>query len=99
MDEDLKERTGVSIGSGIGGLPGIESESLVLAEKGPLRVNPHFVHGRLINLTSGQVSLKYRLLGPDHSVVTAGSTGAHSIVDAARMHKDGDADILLSGGA
>ena len=99
MDEDLKERTGVSIGSGIGGLPGIESESLVLAEKGPGRVSPHFVHGRLINLTSGQVSIKYGLMGPNHSVVTACSTGAHSIGDAARMIKDGDADIMLAGGA
>jgi 3-oxoacyl-[acyl-carrier-protein] synthase II len=99
MDEDLKERTGVSIGSGIGGLPGIESESLVLAEKGAGRVSPHFVHGRLINLTSGQVSIKYGLMGPNHSVVTACSTGAHSIGDAARMIKDGDADIMLAGGA
>ena len=99
MDEELKERTGVSIGSGIGGLPGIESESLVLAEKGPGRVSPHFVHGRLINLTSGQVSIKYGLMGPNHSVVTACSTGAHSIGDAARMIKDGDADIMLAGGA
>ena len=99
MGEDLKERTGVSIGSGIGGLPGIESESLVLAEKGPGRVSPHFVHGRLINLTSGQVSIKYGLMGPNHSVVTACSTGAHSIGDAARMIKDGDADIMLAGGA
>jgi 3-oxoacyl-[acyl-carrier-protein] synthase II len=99
MDEDLKERTGVSIGSGIGGLPGIESESLVLAQKGPGRVSPHFVHGRLINLTSGQVSIKYGLMGPNHSVVTACSTGAHSIGDAARMIKDGDADIMLAGGA
>ncbi len=99
MDQDLKERTGVSIGSGIGGLPGIESESLVLAEKGPGRVSPHFVHGRLINLTSGQVSIKYGLMGPNHSVVTACSTGAHSIGDAARMIKDGDADIMLAGGA
>jgi 3-oxoacyl-[acyl-carrier-protein] synthase II len=99
MDESLKERTGVSIGSGIGGLPGIESESLVLAEKGPGRVSPHFVHGRLINLTSGQVSIKYGLMGPNHSVVTACSTGAHSIGDAARMIKDGDADIMLAGGA
>ena len=99
MDDDLKERTGVSIGSGIGGLPGIESESLVLAEKGPGRVSPHFVHGRLINLTSGQVSIKYGLMGPNHSVVTACSTGAHSIGDAARMIKDGDADIMLAGGA
>ena len=99
MDEETKERTGVSIGSGIGGLPGIESESLVLAERGPGRVSPHFVHGRLINLTSGQVSIKYGLMGPNHSVVTACSTGAHSIGDAARMIKDGDADIMLAGGA
>ena len=99
MDQDLKERTGVSIGSGIGGLPGIESESLVLKEKGPGRVSPHFVHGRLINLTSGQVSIKYGLMGPNHSVVTACSTGAHSIGDAARMIKDGDADVMLAGGA
>jgi 3-oxoacyl-[acyl-carrier-protein] synthase II len=99
MDQDLKERTGVSIGSGIGGLPGIESESLVLADKGPGRVSPHFVHGRLINLTSGQVSIKYGLMGPNHSVVTACSTGAHSIGDAARMIKDGDADVMLAGGA
>jgi 3-oxoacyl-[acyl-carrier-protein] synthase II len=99
MDQDMKERAGVSIGSGIGGLPGIESESLVLAEKGPGRVSPHFVHGRLINLTSGQVSIKYGLMGPNHSVVTACSTGAHSIGDAARMIKDDDADIMLAGGA
>jgi len=99
LDDDLKERAGVSIGSGIGGLPGIESESLVLAEKGPGRVSPHFVHGRLINLTSGQVSIKYGLMGPNHSVVTACSTGAHSIGDAARMIKDDDADIMLAGGA
>ncbi|QIL02283.1 beta-ketoacyl-ACP synthase II [Sphingomonas sinipercae] len=99
MSEAERERAGVSIGSGIGGLPGIESESLVLAEKGPGRVSPHFVHGRLINLTSGQVSIKYGLMGPNHSVVTACSTGAHSIGDAARMIKDGDADVMLAGGA
>jgi 3-oxoacyl-[acyl-carrier-protein] synthase II len=99
MDQATKERAGVSIGSGIGGLPGIESESLVLKERGPGRVSPHFVHGRLINLTSGQVSIKYGLMGPNHSVVTACSTGAHSIGDAARMIKDGDADIMLAGGA
>jgi 3-oxoacyl-[acyl-carrier-protein] synthase II len=99
MTDAMKERAGVSIGSGIGGLPGIESESLVLAEKGAGRVSPHFVHGRLINLTSGQVSIKYGLMGPNHSVVTACSTGAHSIGDAARMIKDGDADIMLAGGA
>ena len=99
MTQEEKERAGVSIGSGIGGLPGIESESLVLAEKGPGRVSPHFVHGRLINLTSGQVSIKYGLMGPNHSVVTACSTGAHSIGDAARMIKDGDADVMVAGGA
>ena len=87
------------IGSGIGGLPGIESESLVLKERGPGRVSPHFVHGRLINLISGQVSIKYGLMGPNHAVVTACSTGAHSIGDAARMIKDGDADVMLAGGA
>jgi 3-oxoacyl-[acyl-carrier-protein] synthase II len=99
MDEAMRLRAGCSIGSGIGGLPGIEKESLVLAEKGPGRVSPHFVHGRLINLISGQVSIKYGLMGPNHAVVTACSTGAHSIGDAARMIKDGDADIMLAGGA
>ncbi|MBX3561799.1 MAG: beta-ketoacyl-ACP synthase II [Sphingomonas sp.] len=99
MDEATRLRAGVSIGSGIGGLPGIESESLLLAEKGPGRVSPHFVHGRLINLISGQVSIKYGLMGPNHAVVTACSTGAHSIGDAARMIRDDDADIMLAGGA
>jgi 3-oxoacyl-[acyl-carrier-protein] synthase II len=99
LDEATRLRAGCSIGSGIGGLPGIEKESLVLAEKGPSRVSPHFVHGRLINLISGQVSIKYGLMGPNHAVVTACSTGAHSIGDAARMIKDGDADIMLAGGA
>ena len=99
MDEATRLRAGVSIGSGIGGLPGIESESLLLAEKGPGRVSPHFVHGRLINLVSGQVSIKYGLMGPNHAVVTACSTGAHSIGDAARMIRDDDADIMLAGGA
>ena len=99
MTEEQKVRAGCSIGSGIGGLPGIESESLLLAEKGPGRVSPHFVHGRLINLISGQVSIKYGLKGPNHAVVTACSTGAHSIGDAARMIRDDDADIMLAGGA
>lgn len=99
MDEATKFRAGCSIGSGIGGLPGIESESLVLHERGPGRVSPHFVHGRLINLISGQVSIKYGLMGPNHAVVTACSTGAHSIGDAARMIRDDDADIMLAGGA
>jgi 3-oxoacyl-[acyl-carrier-protein] synthase II len=99
MDEETRMRAGCSIGSGIGGLPGIESESIVLHEKGPSRVSPHFVHGRLINLISGQVSIKYGLMGPNHAVVTACSTGAHSIGDAARMIRDDDADIMLAGGA
>ncbi len=101
LDMTLEEswRAGVSIGSGIGGLPGIESESIVLHTKGPRRVSPHFVHGRLINLISGQVSIKYGLRGPNHAVVTACSTGAHAIGDAARMIAMDDADVMLAGGA
>ncbi len=99
MSEAERLRTGLSIGSGIGGLPGIASESIVLHEKGPRRVSPHFVHGRLINLVSGQVSIKYGLMGPNHAVVTACSTGAHSIGDAARMIALDDADVMLAGGA
>jgi 3-oxoacyl-[acyl-carrier-protein] synthase II len=99
MPEEDRYRAGVSIGSGIGGLPGIESESIVCKEKGPRRVSPHFVHGRLINLISGQVSIKYGLMGPNHAVVTACSTGAHSIGDAGRMIMMDDADVMLAGGA
>ncbi len=99
MSEEDRYRAGVSIGSGIGGLPGIEKEALVLHEKGPRRVSPHFVHGRLINLVSGQVSIKHGLMGPNHAVVTACSTGAHSIGDAARMIALDDADVMLAGGA
>lgn len=99
MIEEERFRAGCSIGSGIGGLPGIESESIVLHEKGPGRVSPHFVHGRLINLISGQVSIKYGLMGPNHAVVTACSTGAHSIGDAARMIAMDDADVMLAGGS
>ncbi len=99
MTEEERFRAGCSIGSGIGGLPGIESESLVLAAKGPRRVSPHFVHGRLINLISGQVSIKYGLMGPNHAVVTACSSGAHAIGDAARMIALDDADVMLAGGA
>ena len=99
MSEEERFRAGASIGSGIGGLPGIESESLVLAAKGPKRVSPHFVHGRLINLITGQVTIKYGLMGPNHAVVTACSTGAHAIGDAARMIALDDADVMLAGGA
>src|SRR3546814_17629122 len=82
MTEEERLRAGSSIGSGIGGLPGIESESIVLYEKGPRRVSPHFVHGRLINLISGQVWIKYGLMGPNHAAVTACSTGAASTGNA-----------------
>ncbi len=99
MTEAEKERTGCSIGSGIGGLPGIELESVNLHERGPSRVSPHFVHGRLINLITGQVQIKYGFMGPNHAVVTACSTGAHSIGDAARMIAADDADVMLAGGA
>ncbi len=99
MTEAERFRAGCMIGSGIGGLPGIEKESIVLHEKGPRRVSPHFVHGRLINLISGQVSIKYGLMGPNHAVVTACSTGAHAIGDAARLIALDDADVMLAGGA
>ncbi|HEX8556235.1 MAG TPA: beta-ketoacyl-ACP synthase II [Sphingomonas sp.] len=99
MTEEERFRAGCSIGSGIGGLPGIESESIIRHTKGPSRVSPHFVHGRLINLISGQVSIKYGLMGPNHAVVTACSTGAHSIGDAARMIAMDDADVMLAGGS
>ena len=99
MTVEQSWRAGCSIGSGIGGLPGIEAEAIVLHEKGPRRVSPHFVHGRLINLISGQVSIKYGLRGPNHAVVTACSTGAHAIGDAARMIAMDDADVMLAGGS
>lgn len=99
LDEATSLRAGVLIGSGIGGLPGIEKESVNLFQNGPRRVSPHFVHGRLINLVSGQVSIKYGLRGPNHAVVTACSTGAHAIGDAARLIMWDDADIMVAGGA
>ncbi|MBO6815143.1 MAG: beta-ketoacyl-ACP synthase II [Rhizobiaceae bacterium] len=96
-DEDCY-RTGVLIGSGIGGLQGIEQTSLLLAERGARRVSPFFIPGRLINLASGHVSIKHGLKGPNHSVVTACSTGAHAIGDASRLIMLGDADVMVAGG-
>ena len=93
------DRTGVLIGSGIGGLPGIAETAVKLHERGPRRVSPFFIASDLINLASGQVSIRFGFRGPNHSVVTACASGAHAIGDAARMIMWDDADVMLAGGA
>ena len=97
--EEDRERTGVMIGSGIGGLPGITEGAITLHERGPRRLSPFFIPSNLINLASGHVSIRYGFSGPNHAVVTACSTGAHAIGDAARLIMWDDADVMVAGGA
>lgn len=96
--DDERNTTGVLIGSGIGGIEGMVEGGILLKERGPRRLSPFFVPGRLINLASGYVSIKHQLRGPNHSVVTACSTGAHAIGDASRLVALGDADVMVAGG-
>lgn len=98
-DEEARCRTGVMIGSGIGGLNSIANNTLMIEEKGPRRLSPFFIPGALINLVSGQVSIRYGFKGPNHAVTTACATGAHAIGDAARMIMLDDADVMVAGGA
>ncbi len=99
QDEESRLRTGVMIGSGIGGLSSIADTAVLIKEKGVRRVSPFFIPGALINLVSGQVSIRFGFKGPNHAVVTACSTGAHAIGDAARLIMLGDADVMVAGGA
>src|SRR5262249_44690267 len=97
--DEERERTGVMIGSGIGGLQSIYEGSVLVHEKGPRKLSPFFIPSSLINLASGQVSIKFGFKGPNHAVVTACSTGAHAIGDAARLIALEDADVMVAGGA
>jgi 3-oxoacyl-[acyl-carrier-protein] synthase II len=97
-DEESRDRTGVLVGSGIGGLPSIAEGALTLQDKGPRRISPFFIPAALINLASGHISIRYGFRGPNHAVVTACATGAHAIGDAARMIAFDDADVMVAGG-
>ncbi|MSP95357.1 MAG: beta-ketoacyl-[acyl-carrier-protein] synthase II [Alphaproteobacteria bacterium] len=97
--EDERERAGVMVGSGVGGLDGIEQASLLVQEKGPRKLSPFFISGRLVNLTSGYISIAHGYKGPNHAVATACSSGAHAIGDAARLIAFDDADVMIAGGA
>lgn len=99
QDDEAKFRTGVMIGSGIGGLPEIERSTLLMKEKGPKRLSPFFIPASLANLASGHVSIKHGFMGPNHCVVTACATGSHAIGDSARMIEYGDVDVMVCGGA
>ncbi len=97
--EEQKYRTGIMMGSGIGGLPSIEKTVIAIQEKGTRKISPFFIPSSLINLASGQISIRHGFMGPNHAVVTACSSGAHAIGDSARMIEYGDVDVMIAGGA
>ncbi|PKY10016.1 beta-ketoacyl-[acyl-carrier-protein] synthase II [Acidithiobacillus marinus] len=99
ISPDIAERVGVSIGSGIGGLPGIESEHQIVTESGPRRISPFFIPRCIVNMVAGHISIMYGAKGPNIAMATACSTGTHSIGDAARLIEYGDADVMIAGGA
>ncbi|MGE5673313.1 MAG: beta-ketoacyl synthase N-terminal-like domain-containing protein, partial [Mycobacterium leprae] len=98
LEGDLLERTGVVVGSGMGGLEGVENHKMVLVEKGPRRVSPFFIPGSIINIAPGMVSMRFGLMGPNYGTVSACSSAGHAIADAYRIVERGDADVMLTGG-